>query len=45
MADETRNACIAGLGMSVPDSVLTNEYFSEIVDTSDEWITPMTGIT
>lgn len=30
--------------MSVPDRVLTNEYLSEIVDTSDEWITQMTGI-
>jgi 3-oxoacyl-[acyl-carrier-protein] synthase-3 len=30
--------------MSVPERILTNEYFSEIVDTSDEWITQMTGI-
>jgi 3-oxoacyl-[acyl-carrier-protein] synthase-3 len=44
MKADARNARIAGLGMSVPDRVLTNEYFSEIVDTSDEWITQMTGI-
>ncbi len=44
MANSLKRAYIAGLGMSVPDRVVTNDYFTEIVDTSDEWITQMTGI-
>ncbi len=39
-----KRAYIAGVGMSVPDRVVTNEDFTQIVDTSDEWITQMTGI-
>ena len=35
---------ITGLGCYVPDRVLTNEELSELVDTSDEWITTRTGI-
>jgi 3-oxoacyl-[acyl-carrier-protein] synthase-3 len=30
--------------MSVPDEVITNEYLSTIVDTSDEWIVTRTGM-
>jgi len=44
MANSPKRAYIAGVGMSVPDRVVTNDYFKEIVDTSDEWITQMTGI-
>jgi len=44
MANSLKRAFIAGVGMSVPDRVVTNEDFTEIVDTSDEWITQMTGI-
>jgi len=44
MANSMKRAYIAGVGMSVPDRVVTNDYFTEIVDTSDEWITQMTGI-
>jgi 3-oxoacyl-[acyl-carrier-protein] synthase-3 len=44
MANSQKRAYIAGLGMSVPDRVVANDYFTEIVDTSDEWITQMTGI-
>ncbi len=44
MADSARNAYIAGMGMYVPPKVMTNEDFARIVDTSDEWITQMTGI-
>jgi len=44
MANSQKRAYIAGLGMCVPDRVVTNDYFTEIVDTSDEWITQMTGI-
>ena len=44
MANSLKRAYIAGVGMSVPDRIVTNDYFTEIVDTSDEWITQMTGI-
>lgn len=37
--------CIAGTGMGLPAKVLTNDDLSKIVDTSDEWIRPRTGIT
>ena len=35
---------ITGSGSAKPDSFLTNEDLSELVDTSDEWITTRTGI-
>lgn len=35
---------IAGMGIGLPDKVLTNHDFEKIVDTSDEWITARTGI-
>ncbi len=35
---------IKGTGSCVPERVLTNAYFEQIVDTSDEWITARTGI-
>jgi 3-oxoacyl-[acyl-carrier-protein] synthase III len=35
---------ITGLGVHVPDRVLTNDELSTIVDTSDEWIVTRTGI-
>jgi len=44
MANSMKRAYIAGVGMCVPDRVVTNDYFTNIVDTSDEWITQMTGI-
>ncbi len=37
-------AHFAGLGLAVPDRVLTNEELSAMVDTTDEWITTRTGI-
>jgi 3-oxoacyl-[acyl-carrier-protein] synthase-3 len=37
-------AVIAGSGSFAPDKVLTNEDFTKMVDTSDEWITTRTGI-
>ena len=37
-------AHITGWGMSVPDSVLTNDDLSKIVDTNDTWIRERTGI-
>ena len=35
---------IIGTGKYVPETVSTNEDFTKIVDTSDEWITQRTGI-
>ena len=35
---------ITGIGANVPERVLTNDELSELVDTSDEWITHRTGI-
>ena len=35
---------IAGLGMAVPEKVMDNEYFANLVDTNDEWIVQRTGI-
>jgi 3-oxoacyl-[acyl-carrier-protein] synthase-3 len=38
------HAGIVGLGMCVPDRVLTNDALAQMVDTSDEWIVARTGI-
>jgi 3-oxoacyl-[acyl-carrier-protein] synthase III len=35
---------IVGLGHHVPDTVITNQYLSTIMDTSNEWIVERTGI-
>ena len=35
---------IAGIGCSVPSTVLTNDDLEKLVDTSDEWIRTRTGI-
>lgn len=35
---------IVGLGHHVPDTVITNEYLSNLMDTNDEWIIERTGI-
>lgn len=37
-------AGITGIGISVPDKVLTNFDLEKMVETSDEWITTRTGI-
>ncbi|MBP8218361.1 MAG: 3-oxoacyl-ACP synthase, partial [Aeromonas sp.] len=37
-------ANITGWGKCLPPSVLTNDDLSTIMDTSDEWIYPRTGI-
>ena len=37
-------AAITAVGHFVPDKVLDNKYFEQIVDTTDEWITTRTGI-
>ncbi|MDR0794910.1 MAG: ketoacyl-ACP synthase III [Tannerella sp.] len=38
------NAVITGLEAYVPEDILTNEDISEMVDTTDEWITTRVGI-
>lgn len=35
---------IIGLGVGVPDNILSNHDLEQMVDTSDEWITTRTGI-
>lgn len=35
---------IAGLGISLPDLIVTNDDLAKIVDTNDEWIRKRTGI-
>ena len=37
-------ASILGFGGYVPERVMTNDDWSQIVDTTDEWITERTGI-
>lgn len=35
---------IVGVGHHVPETVITNDYLSTIIDTNDAWITERTGI-
>ena len=37
-------AAIVGFGGYVPERIMTNDEWAELVDTSDEWITQRTGI-
>lgn len=39
-----RYSKIVGLGHHVPETVITNDYLSTIIDTNDDWITERTGI-
>jgi len=38
------NAGIVGIGIYVPEKILTNDELEKMVDTSDEWIKTRTGI-
>ena len=38
------NMKIAGVGVYVPDRVVTNDDLSRLMDTSDEWIVQRTGV-
>lgn len=38
------NAVITSVGHYIPDRVITNKFFEEYLDTSDEWIRTRTGI-
>ena len=44
MTSLSSRAVIRATGMAVPEKVVTNADFEQIVDTSDEWITTRTGI-
>ena len=45
MASDRANATgILGFGGYVPESVMTNDDWAKLVDTTDEWITTRTGI-
>lgn len=35
---------IAGVGMYVPSNIVSNQYLTRFMDTTDEWITERTGI-
>ena len=39
-----RRVGITGLGVNVPEKVVTNDDLAKLVDTSDEWIVERTGI-
>ena len=38
------NSYIKGMGYYVPDRVINNSYFTDFMDTSDQWIRERTGI-
>lgn len=42
--DATRPVGIAGLGVHLPDDVVTNDDWAAVLDTDDEWIRTRTGI-
>lgn len=44
MTDRPDGAWILGFGGYVPEKVMTNDDWAELVDTTDEWITERTGI-
>ncbi len=44
MSNKKFNAIVTAVGMYVPDKILDNKYFEQIVETSDEWILTRTGI-
>jgi len=44
MTDLSVRAAIRGMGVYVPERILTNDELARMVDTSDEWITSRTGI-
>jgi len=43
-ASMTRRAVIRGVGHYLPERIVPNSYFEDIVDTSDEWIRTRSGI-
>jgi 3-oxoacyl-[acyl-carrier-protein] synthase-3 len=43
-SDPARTAVIAGIGSSLPVSVVTNDMLAQRLDTTDDWIRRLTGI-
>jgi 3-oxoacyl-[acyl-carrier-protein] synthase-3 len=43
-AGTVRQAAITGVGSAVPERVVPNAFFEDLVDTTDEWIRERTGI-
>ncbi len=39
-----RTVHVVSVGAALPESILTNDHLSQLVDTSDEWIRPRTGM-
>ena len=39
-----RFAAVAATGSALPDRVVPNSFFEDLVDTTDEWIVDRTGI-
>ncbi|HMG92306.1 MAG TPA: 3-oxoacyl-ACP synthase, partial [Chryseolinea sp.] len=39
-----RHSKIVGLGHHVPETVITNQYLSQLMETNNEWIVERTGI-
>lgn len=44
VVDQTVRAAIRGMGVYIPERILTNDELARMLDTSDEWITARTGI-
>jgi 3-oxoacyl-[acyl-carrier-protein] synthase-3 len=44
IGEATSNVTITGLGVHVPDRIVSNDELSHYVETSDEWIRERTGI-
>jgi len=44
LSNDTKAAGIIGTGSYVPETILKNSYFEEILDTNDQWIVSRTGI-
>jgi len=44
MSRAGRGSAIVGWGQAVPDTIVTNDDLSEVLDTSDAWIRERTGI-
>ena len=41
---EKINSYISGIGFYAPEKIINNEYFTNFMDTSDQWISERTGI-
>src|SRR5262249_14977212 len=44
VAGAGRQAAITGVGSAVPERIVPNAFFEDLVDTTDEWIRERTGI-